>query len=252
MTKVGGFAIPRNYELVFSDNFIKDYRIDWLEASQWYGLPYHPDFLSHWYDPEQIRQAEHGIEFHVSKKPKYFPEVNTTILGATGAVRSKLAWQYGIFVYRAKLPSGPYIWPALWMTGSLSWPPEIDLLEGYSNKSGDYDGGIRLLSNVHMTYKGKKDDIGQARHRLPNKITSDFIDYVIWWEKDFIKLYYNGYLVRHITDRKLLDTMNEPMLMILGAAVQKEFNTTNKSPLIIDKVAVYQKPIIKYNNEIYT
>lgn len=241
ITKVGNFQIPNNYELVFSDNFVKDYHLDWLESSKWNEFPYHPDFLTHWYDTEQITQSNRGIEFHSVIKPKYFPEIDTTINAATGAVRSKLAWKYGMFIYSAKLPAGTYIWPALWMSGSISWPPEIDLLEGYSNDTEDYDNGIRLLSNVHARLEGDLADTGSMRHRLPNKVASEFVEYVIWWEEDFIKLYYNGYLVRCITDRKILDALNEPMLIIIGPGVQDDFNTTNKSPMIVDKITVYQK-----------
>lgn len=239
--KAGTFEIPSNYKLVFSDNFMNDYKINWIEASHWWAQPYHPDFLDAWFDPAQITQGNEGIEFNISAKPRYFPEVDTTMRAAGTSIKSKEAWQYGIFKFIAKLPSGPQLWPALWLTGNFSWPPEIDLLEGYSNNSDDYDNGIRLLSNVHMTYKGGKNDVGSARHRLSNKVTEEFIEYVIWWEEDFIKLYYNGYLVRHITDKKALETMNETMVIVVGAGNQKEFNQTAKTPMIVNRVAVYQK-----------
>lgn len=241
ITKPGKFEVPKEYELVFHDNFKKDYKISWRDASQWWGLQYHPSFLTHWFDVEQISQSRVGIEFNAAWKPKYFPEIDTTIGPATGSINSRQAWQYGIFIYTAKMPVGTHVCPALWASGSINWPPEIDVLEAYTDETLDYKKGVGMMSNVHMTFEGQKADAKQLRHRLPNKIASEFIDYVLWWEKDFIKIYYNGYLVRHITDPRVLELMSEPMILVIGTGVKKEFNKTATTPMIVDKVVVYQK-----------
>ena len=34
---------------------------------------------------------------------------------------------------KAKLPYGDNLWPAFWMWSWDSWPPEIDIFEGYTN-----------------------------------------------------------------------------------------------------------------------
>lgn len=139
------------------------------------------------------------------------------------------------------MPVGTHVCPALWASGSINWPPEIDVLEAYTDETLDYKKGVGMMSNVHMTFEGQKADAKQLRHRLPNKIASEFIDYVLWWEKDFIKIYYNGYLVRHITDPRVLELMSEPMILVIGTGVKKEFNKTATTPMIVDKVVVYQK-----------
>jgi len=82
---------------------------------------------------------------------------------------------------------------------------------------------------------------GACSHMLSNKTTENFIKYIIWWEKDFIKLYYNGYLVRHITDKEVLYKMNEPQVIIIGTGVQEKFGVNNISPLIVNNIEVYQK-----------
>lgn len=92
-----------------------------------------------------------------------------------------------------------------------------------------------------MTIDNVKSNIGGRKHFLRNKVTEEFIEYVLWWEKDFIKIYYNGYLVSKITDPKVLEAMYEPQKLIIGSSIQKKFIRNSISPLAINRVEVYQK-----------
>jgi len=241
--KENEFNIPTEYKLMFNDNFNdKEWSLKWKDASEWWNQPYHQGYLKQWYDPLQIIESNDGVYFYAINKSKYFPEINTTIPVAVGIIRSRESWQYGIFTFSAKLPAGTYLWPALWLTGVYSWPPEIDLLEGYSDNTNDYHRNRNLQSNVHMLSDEKEHIFaGACSHMLSNKTTENFIKYIIWWKKDFIKLYYNGYLVRHITDKEVLYKMNEPQVIIIGTGVQEKFGVNNISPLIVNNIEVYQK-----------
>lgn len=181
------------------------------------------------------------IRFFCTRKAKYFEEINTIIHNAVSNLRTKQSWKYGIFIISAKLPRGNYLWPALWLSGATTLPPEIDILEGYSNDTTTYKKGKSLYSNVHMTIDNVKSNIGGRKHFLRNKVTEEFIEYVLWWEKDFIKIYYNGYLVSKITDPKVLEAMYEPQKLIIGSSIQKKFIRNSISPLAINRVEVYQK-----------
>lgn len=240
--KTGVFKITSDYRLKFYDDFTSDYSIKWDDQDHQGLPPYHPDNMNQWYDPSLISQNEEGISFGAVVKPKYFPEIDTTIPNADCAIRSKESWKYGIFIFSARMNSGTYLWPALWLTGRYNWPPEIDLLEGYSDNTIDFHKNKELKSNVHISNgSGGSDCAGSRTHRLPNKVTENFIQYVIWWEKDFIKLYYNGYLVRKITDKEILDGMFEDQRIIIGTGVQEGFNTDNITPITLNRVVVYQK-----------
>lgn len=241
ITKEGKFKIPEEYHLQYTDSFDNDYTKNWRDGSQWWGVPYHSSFTNQWYDPDQIKLIKDGVQFSAILKDRYFSEINTTIPAAIGLMKSIQGWKYGIFSFTSKLPSGTYLWPALWLTGMYNWPPEIDLLEGYSDNTNDYRNNRTLQSNVHIKETPSINPDGSHTHILPNKVTEEFINYVIWWEKDFIKLYYNGYLVRHITDKIILDGMFEPQVIVIGTAIQKGFNKDNLTSMIVNKIAVYQK-----------
>lgn len=235
------FNIPNNYKLIYSDNFSNDFNLGWESSADWWQTPYHPEELSQWYDKDQIVNSNSGLAFYAQQKPKYFPEIDTIIPNAIGSIRSKPSWQYGIFTFSVKLPAGTQLWPALWLTGRWSWPPEIDIVEGYSGNTNDYKRNKKLFSNVHVTYNGNKISTRGFSHKLPVKVTENFIEYILWWEKDFVKIYYNGYLVRKITDKKILNNLNESHRVIIGTGLQKDFNTNNITPLIIEDFKVFQK-----------
>jgi beta-glucanase (GH16 family) len=241
--KEGVFRLTSNYKLVFYDDFTSDYFEKWDDQDHQGLAPYHPANMNQWYDPSLISQTEEGISFGAVVKPKYFPELDTTIPNATCAIRSKESWKYGIFVFSAKMSSGTYLWPALWLSGRYNWPPEIDILEGYSDKTNDYHKNKTLKSNVHIKNEDNtgSDCAGARTHRLPNKVTEEFIEYVLWWEEKFIKIYYNGYLVRKITDPHILYGMFEDQRIIIGTGVQEGFNKDNITPVVVSKVTVYQK-----------
>jgi beta-glucanase (GH16 family) len=240
ITKPSGSA---KYKLKFYDDFlVGPYSNKWDDSNN-QGLPlYHPANMRQWYDASSITQTADGVLFDATVKPRYFPEIDTTIPNAIGTMRSKDSWKYGIFVFMAKMPAGSYLWPALWLSGRYNWPPEIDLLEGYSDNTIDFHKNKKLQSNVHIsTGEGETTNAGARTHRLPNSITEEVIQYKIWWEKDFIKLYYNGYLVRKITDKRILNGMFEDQRIIIGTGTQEGFTVDNLTPMLVHSVAVYQK-----------
>jgi len=233
--------IPGEYKLVFHDDFSNDYHEKWDNGAEWDLPPYHPAHPTQWYDPEQITQTPDGVAMGAVVKPKYFPEIDTTIPTAIGILRTKDSWQYGIFRFRAKLSSGTWLCPALWLSGRYTWPPEIDILEAFSDDTNDYAKGKFLTSNVHYGRNGEHKNYGSYKHRLPNNVTEEFIDYDVWWEKNFIKIYYNGYLVLHVTTKEILNDMFEAQRIIIGNGAHDEFNQDNISPIVVKSVLVYQK-----------
>jgi len=242
VTKAGKFDVPPEYKQVFFDYFQTDFREKWDTGSEQGVPPYHANYHIQWYDNDQIQLVNGGVQFSAVVKPKYFPEINETIPNAIGIMRTKDAWKYGIFFFNTKMPSGTWLWQALWLSGRYNWPPEIDLLEGYSKNTIDYNKNRDQESNVHISDgDGGSIVAGAVKHRLPNKVTEEFIDYAIWWEPTFIKFYYNGYLVRHITDPVMLKGMFEEQRIIIGTGIQEGFNKDNITPMVVSQVKVFQK-----------
>lgn len=234
--------IPINYNVVFKEDFKSDYNLNWYPDMNW-GQPYDPTKKDVWFDSDQIKITDNGVELSAVIRPKFFQEISTTIPNAIGLLSSKSSWKYGIFSFKAKLPIGYWLWPALWLTGRWNWPPEIDLVEAWSEYTKDYKKNRHITTNVHYkNYDGIYKMYGSYWHRLPNAVTEEIIDYTVWWEKDFIKIYYNGYLVLYITGKETLDGMFEDMRIIVNNSVESEnFSENNITPLTIKEITVYQQ-----------
>ena len=57
---------------------------------------------------------------------------------SVGLVTSYNSYGYGFFEFEIELPYGSGLWPSVWLSCVNSWPPEIDILEAYSNDNSNY------------------------------------------------------------------------------------------------------------------
>ena len=137
--------------------------------------------------------------------PKYFQELGLTSSIGTGLVSCTEKFSFGEFEIEAKLPYGKHLWPAFWMWSWDSWPPEIDVFEGYSDNNPNYFkfrlgspfGFWNLQTNVHYTDGGKNKMLGGDTSFFGFKDpTKNFIKYSVIWERNSLKFYYGGKLVR--------------------------------------------------------
>ena len=120
-----------------------------------------------WYDnayfsPKGVNvEKDECINLFIVKSPKEFSNDSLEAVTknyACGEV-SGPDFSFGVFRWRVKMPEGTNIWPALWLSGSESWPPEIDAVEGYTKEGVSYVKNIlmtSLESNVHYKSSEKK------------------------------------------------------------------------------------------------
>ena len=179
-TKGNELKITEDYNTVFIDCFELDYKEKWDYEIFWPN-PFHPEYLIQWTDSNQIEQwtnkqkNEHHIKLNASTKPMFFESISYVIPNAIGVIRTKKSWKYGIFQITAKLPKGKHLWPAIWLAGYKSWPPEIDILEGYSRNNDNYK---ELTTCIHYRDSNKiHKSFPSKNHRLPIDVCENFIEY---------------------------------------------------------------------------
>jgi beta-glucanase (GH16 family) len=188
---------------------------EWITQERWGQV--HPDKPHWWYD-ESCVSVDFTDCLHLTTKsnPKYFPELDVVSNIGVGLVSCTEKFGYGVFSIDAKLPKGEYLWPAFWLWSWDSWPPEIDVFEAYSNGLGNYfkpritnPGGFwNIQSNVHYTDEvGNKMIGGKTGYMGFADPTKHFVTYTCVWQRDYIKFYYNGKLVREITDANILQRL---------------------------------------------
>jgi beta-glucanase (GH16 family) len=229
-----------------------------LQTIQWSGYEWylqehwgqvHPEKPWMWYDPSAIEVDNRGY-LHLKTKynPKYFQHIDKTADMGVGLLSSTTKFYHGTYEIEAKLPKGKYLWPAFWLWGWYNWPPEIDVLEAYSNKSGNYlwlnteYGGLsiwKVLATVHWREDGihkSSTDTGWFGFKNP---ANNFIKYKLEWFPHEINIYYNNRLVKKVNDESILNFINsDKARVIINNGLWQQDNGTNSDFIV--KYFTYQ------------
>ena len=213
--------------------------------------PIHPDNPWYYMDGDQINVFYNEVNLRIEYKPTslawwdkgwaqkvlYHPNI------ACGIIRSKHAFPVNTsFECEVKAPEGNNLWFSFWLTACDSWPPEIDIFEGYTDKNGScFDKlglhwrfpflyrDVRMESNVHY-----KDDKEIHRHISPKgdhksmfklPLESSWNHFRCEWREDSIKFYINNNLHRVVKDKKILSKMKtKGMWMIFNVWPNDRFD----------------------------
>ncbi len=207
---------------------------EWLTQEKW--GQYHPDTPIVWYDPSAVEFDSDTLILKCRPNEKIFDGVKIPI--GIGLISCTTEFGYGKFEICAKLPNGTFTWPAFWMWSFESWPPEIDVFEGYSKRSGYFNWSLRSLigkfwavnSNIHLGKLPNNYMLGPKSHwlgwRSPSK---KFNKYGLIWTDSEIKILFNNRVVRKITDEKVISQFRGiKMNVILNNSIQKGYMNTNK------------------------
>lgn len=209
---------------------------EWLLQERW-GL-IHPQKPTWWYDSSKVSVDPHNyLHLKTGLSPRYFPELDLTSNIGAGLVSCTTPFSYGTFEIVAKLPYGKSLWPAFWMWSFNSWPPEIDVLEGFSDVSEDFSFKKKSLveklmnvffkrgriekynvhANVHYYDEDVKCNVSFSPDDKINGLLSyhdlgitvnpfltakdptlDFITYTCVWTPSSIQIYYDGKVILNI------------------------------------------------------
>lgn len=245
---------PTNYKLVFSDEFKGN-----LDLNTWrYGFnwgDFHPDYPYQYYDNtgQSAFCKDNVLNLSIRKDSRDFIcnyEI-ITIPYSTGLITSRKDFQYGWFEASIKIPKGKYLWNSYWLGGSITWPPEADIFEGYSGNDGLYKKrcikNCKIQPNLHFgnITDGSKSQYKPYDVRVKNA-ADRFVTYVCHWEKEFIRIYYDRMLIFECKDKKILEYYNrktDKMMIILGNGLKPDYKEDFKEiiPFQVDYVKVYQK-----------
>lgn len=186
---------------------------------------------------------------------------NITCTSASMTTRAKMDFTYGILQVRAKIPTDPGAWPAIWLLGyGLPWPAngEIDVMEYYPVK-----GVPSLLANAAWASDKPHDAVwSSATVSLDSVRAVDprwDDDYHVWtldWTPEYIRIYVDDLLINDIDITATvngsgggqgINPFTRPHFLLLNLAVggskggEPDFS---RFPLEydIDYVRLYQNP----------
>jgi len=237
----------KGYHLIFEDQFDSLNREVWRVGQPW-GR-FNPGALHQYYGDSQV-QVKNGLLYLSNEyKPKVFKHADSqiSIPYAVGLINSDKSFtpKYGYFELRCKMPSGPAIWCAFWLTGKYHWPPEIDIFENYGGASGSTVN--RQTQSIHWGVSGAESRafITRSAKIYPKKDTTFHI-YGCQWTPKAIRFYTDGKLIRYQrVNKKMQAWLDEEMTIIINNGLESKFlpphkNEYKTSHLIVDYLKVYQ------------
>lgn len=240
------------YELVWYDEFEGNE----LDTDKWsYQLGTGSQFgltgwgnneLQYYTDREDNVYIEDGM-LHITARQEFFQNMNYT----SGRLRTinKGDWKFGRFEFRAKLPEGQGLWPAIWMLPTEEvyggWPSsgEIDIMELVGHEPSTIHGTVHFGPSWPSQQRTRTYSLDEG------KFSDDFHVFEIEWVEDKISWFVDGEEFYSVTPASLSNQnypFNETFHLLLNVAVGGNWpgnpdNTTEfPQSMIIDYVRVYQ------------
>ncbi len=230
---------------------------DWFKQEDW-GI-IHPDKPNKYNSYDCVKISNNQLILSIKYSPRTIVCDDNTILKpdfGIGLVTCLTKFTYGAFEIDAKLPIGRNLWPSFWAYSWKTWPPEIDIFEGYSVKNGKYFNfkisnvsswwrkifRWNLESNYHVNSddKSKNVDTWSVFDTKKNPC-ENFINYKLIWTPQYIEWVYDNKVIRHVEDPEIINMLNETkeLRIILNNSctndyTKKDFNNY-KTDFIIDK-----------------
>lgn len=225
------FEMPKEYKLkkYFILGYDNNFNKDWQIGESWGNVQ---DNANCFFQVENdsnnntIRFRK-NICLSLDVKPQEFfsTRINKHLHFKAGKIVTRNKFHYGIFRVRAKMPNFKYQWCAIWLCGKVQpenkiWQ-EIDIVENYNHKKVKFASSNKIYSqpNIHY-FKNGHHKMTSPTSKYIKQPDKRFVDYILWWEKDFIRIYYDNYLVYECIDKSILNQFNEPMNLIINNAVE--------------------------------
>ena len=159
----------------------------------------------------------------------------------------KVAYAYGYFEIRAKLPVGQGVWPAFWMLGNniseVGWPlsGEIDVLEYVGKAPGEIFTSLHTQASHGNTINTKTTPV--------ESIEEGFHVYAAEWNKDQIEFFVDGTSVYTFIPPDKSEEQwpfDQPFYLLLNLAIGGNFggpeveDSIFPQEFVIDYVRIYQ------------
>ncbi|MGA9638897.1 T9SS type A sorting domain-containing protein [Flavobacterium sp.] len=217
---------PNNTQGWIANNDLSDeFNAATLDKTKWWILGENGDYRSKWkgrapgqFIPQNVK-IENGELVLSSKWEPNFTFINESFDGVPyggtnksspitqSCIMSERFFRYGYMEIRSKAANAP-VTSAFWTTGYQS---EIDMTENYgkvpkvNTKNTNASLEKKYRTNVINWDPAKAANYYEWKNEydLPIRVASDYIVYGFEWDKDYMKMYYNGVLFKTVTRQTL-------------------------------------------------
>lgn len=276
---------PDGWKMIFNDEFDGTS----LDTSKW---SYDEGFLLdendintagwgnqelEYYTRDNVSVKDGTLNINMKKQSKEFTQKNDSSKKATAqyssgkiTTKDKFSVKYGRVDFRAKMPTGTGVWPAMWMLPNDSrygsWPlsGEIDVFEGRGRTPnmvfGTLHYGAQWPDNINMS-----DAFNITRDGYKKTGIDDWHVYSVQWDAQNIKIYCDGKCYFKCTyaewfsgsDRgNAYAPFDQRFYLILNLAAGGTFDSGyvpdssfTSGTMLVDYVRVYQRMVKAGENE---
>jgi len=172
-----------------------------------------------------------GVKLITALRPKINRHIGKIITYGKGELFSKDIYHSGAMEVIVNISPAPALWHApLWFITKDVVLPEVDISEVYTENDKN-DG--RSNTNIHYgkDYAENKKSMGAKTHYLPELFNRD-ISFAIIWNKKRIKIYYDGYLVRKITNKKILRRIQKGVIPIISTGIAAKYSHSGSEMIV--------------------
>ncbi len=236
------------YKMVFNEDFKKPLDVSaWGPGTRWIAhTPWRGDFGDAAFaDPKEgfpfkIQDGALSIEARKGQDGKW----RAGLLCSSDLKGNGFSLQYGYFEMRAKMPPGPGVWPAFWLTSNYSednpkaiddGSVEIDVIEYYGHNPSAYTATVHVWKpEPHIGY-------GSSIITRDGEASSGFHNYGVMVQPDWITMYFDGI---EVWKAKTPKEHKRPLRMLLNLALGSGWSidkTPNPSFMLVEHVRAYAK-----------
>lgn len=246
--------IPEGWQLVWHDEFDGTA----IDTSKWQhevnARGGGNNELQYYTDRAKNSYVKDGVLIIQALKEHYAgPEGTREYTSARLRTKNRGDWKYGLFIVRAKLPSGKGLWPAIWMMptdnvyGGWAASGEIDIMEMLGHEPNKVYGtlhyGAEWPNNVHS---------GDSFTLPSGSFDQDFHVFSLQWDTTKISWYVDGQLYQTQTKwytkaAPYPAPFDQRFYLILNVAVggnwpgNPDSTTVFPQQMLVDYVRVLQK-----------
>ncbi len=248
-------AAPEGWKLVWADEF-DGKELDFTKwAVEENGHGGGNNELQYYLDrPENVRVENGHLVLEARKEKINVAGVEKDFTSGRIRTKRRASWLYGRFEFRAKLPTGRGIWPAIWMLpdkekyGGWAASGEIDIMELVGHEPEKVHGTLHhgggWPQNTHT---------GAPFTLEKGTFADDFHRFAIEWEKGVVRWYVDGELYQTQTKWSSSGAafpapFDQPFYLLINLAVgggwpgPPDDKTAFPQKLLVDYVRVYQRP----------
>lgn len=225
--------------LAFNEEFSKLDVSEWGPGTRWIAhTPWSGDFGGARFAaprPDFPFTLEDGV-LRIEARRDERGEWRSGLLASVDTKGQGFAQQYGYFEMRARLPTGPGVWPAFWLVGldRSQYTAEIDVLEYYGDRPDAFSSVVHVWHRDGRHYsQGKRIDVFREAD------ASEFHTYGVKLDASQTRIYFDRELVWKTPTQV---EHRQPMYILLNLAlVEKESKNTASDPsyMFVDYVRAY-------------